>query len=518
MPLYKDPTTDINTKDNYIHELERFRTAAELRTSTAFNDEFPLERLRSYIQGMNWTVTYFTQVNDIGDIDKEPDWKQSVGNQTYVCIFELLLKVQSPITVAKVQELGGEAIINASFRPKPGDAFIATLIGGRIACFVITEVNMEHYNLHQVYKVNYQIFSFLEDTKTSEIYNSLIGKTIQYYVYNKDYVREYNGSILTAEEIALKDDIKEAVEDLTEEFFKLFLDRDTKFIALPGTSANYVDQNLLRFVKKLISYEEFEEIAQVQEVDYLMKKKVRYTLWDILEKRNPKLWPKLERNLGWVRSPYQRVNLNSLTARNIGADYVIDLNGSSVLNINGENTTKDFEVTADKYTRLHAVKRQTNLNAKKMSQILDISIPGLDFTVDNNEVITKPVKDDGNDNTNNQGSDPTGTNTNSDPSSGSTSSDPVTDPTSDPGNTTNTDNTSTGSNQTQSNTQATDSSMGMQATENNLMNNRINLNLNLNNLNPGDDEPVVTPKPKKVNGKIKSIKATKQYDFYTKGD
>ena len=533
MALYKDPTTDVNNKANYIHELERFRTAAELRTSTTFNDEFPLASLRSYIQGMNWTVTYFTQVNDAGDIDKDPDWKQSVGNQTYVCIFELLLKVQTAIDVARVQELGGEAIINASFRPKPGDAFIATLIGGRIACFVIREVNMEHYNLHQVYKVNYEIFTFLEDEKTTEIYNNLISHTIQYYVYNKDHVKEYNGSILTAEEIALKDDIKEAVEDLTEEYFKLFLDRDTKFLSLPGSGNNYVDQNLLRFIKKLISYKEFEEISQIQEVDYLMNKKVRYTLWDILEKRNPKLLAKLTRNLGWVRSPYQNVNLNSLTARNIGADYVIDLGGTPVLSAGCENTSANPDVSLDKYTRLHAVKRQTKLNVKKMSQILDITIPGLDFTTDYNEVITHPnaPTDDKDDTTNGDNTNDTSTNTtndsnnntddsstNSDLPNDSVTDDTTNDSTADDQTDTSTDDQSSTPVSQPAQDDGANNNTSMEATEKNLMENRphVALNLSLNNLNPGDVVVEPAPKPKKVNGKIKTIKASKQYSFYNK--
>lgn len=394
MALYVQPDKEGKIQDNYVPEIERFREQSELRTSTTFNEEFPLEMMRQYVSGMPWTVEYYGQYGDKGDLDLDPDVKQPVGNQSYIRISKLRIYVQQPLNQTNVNDISLEAIINAGFMPRKGDLFMATLIGGRIGMFVVEEATMNHYNLHQVYTVNFKLHSFLEDEP--DLYNNIVSKVVRNYVYNKNYIQEYNGSILTREELAVKDDINSAIEELTDYYFRTFIDFETKFLKLPTKDGgdNYVDQELQRFVLKVFTTNEYPDLYNLQMIDYDMDKSVTYTIWDILEKRNPKMLSKVTSNIGFMHVPKSWSNLNSLNPNYMDVDYIVDLNGTS--SISGiADTSKTPDLTLSRYKKVYEIKKSDSDNANDAMKQFKVVIPGLDFNIEpsktkDGETITRP--------------------------------------------------------------------------------------------------------------------------------
>lgn len=395
MAVYNVPYGENNRKDDYLANVERFRTKDELQTSVRFHDEIPLDNIKQYIKGMPWEVDYYNQIGDINDIDLVPDSKLSVGSQKYNRIQKLRIFIDRALDQAAVKDLKVSGIINANFRPRKYDVFIATLMGGRIALFKVADVRMEHYNLHPVYAVDFEIVSFLEDN--DNLYNTLVGKTIGNYVYNKDYNRNNADVILTKQEFTLIEDVKDAIEDITDYYFRTFIDPDTKLLKLPSTSAiNYVDQELGKFCRRVFSVMDYPMLTEMQTVDYDMDKTVRYTIWDVILERNMKLLRRAEPFLGFIPSPIPKSNFNSIHAYFMNIDYIVDKIETNHTILGVEDTSTYPDLGQDKFPILNAVREDDNKHIIKAAKAWDEFIPQLDFNVKktvSGEDVTTPVKE-----------------------------------------------------------------------------------------------------------------------------
>lgn len=396
MPVYNVPYGENNRRDDYLSEIERFRTQDEMQTSIIFHDEIPLESIKQYIKGMPWEVEYFNQIGNLNDLDLAPDTKLSVGAQRYNRIQKLRIFVEQGLNQTNIKDLKISGMINANFRPRQNDVFIATLIGGRIGAFKVVDVRMEHYNQHSAYSVDFEIMSFLEDNQ--EFYNNLIAKTIGTYVYNKDYNRNNADVLITRQEYALLDDIKDAIEDITDYYFRTFIDPDTKLLMLPSTSGiNYIDQELGKFCRKVFSVLDYPMLTEMQTVDYNMDKTVRYTIWDLLSTRNPKLLRRTEPFIDFVPSPIPKSNLNSVHVKFMDIDYIVDKTTSNATLLGVEDTIAYSNLELDKYPTLNAVREDDKRNIVDAARAWDMFTPTLDFSVPektkSGETITKPVKD-----------------------------------------------------------------------------------------------------------------------------
>lgn len=395
MAVYNVPYGENNRKDDYLGEVERFRTRDELQTSTRYNEELPLEAIKQYVRGMPWEVDYFNQIGDVNDLDLVVDNKLAVGNQKYNRIQKLRIYVETALNQTNIRDIKASGTINSGFRPRKGDVFVATLIGGRIGMFKLTEVRMEHYNNHPVYSIEFELINFLEDNP--DTYNNLIAKAVGNFVYNKEYNFDQSDMILTRQEFALVEDMKDAIADITDYYFDTFIDRDTKLLMLPSKGNNYVDQELGKFCRKVFSVMDYPQLTELQTVDYEMDKSIKYTIWDLLLTRNIKILRRTEPFIGFTRSPFPMSNLNSIHAHFLDISYIVDKTEYPVDLSDIEDTTMLADLSLDSYPTLDAIRASDSKNTTVAAKAWDQFIPELDFSVktktDSGETIIKPVKE-----------------------------------------------------------------------------------------------------------------------------
>lgn len=382
MPIYELPDVSGSRHDDYLPNIERFRTMEELGTSIHFNEEKPLDNIRQYISGMRWEVDYFNQYQGTNEDNNSLDLNVAVTNQSYIRIHKLILFVNNALNQGPIRDLTGSALINAEFTPYKGDHFLTTLVGGRIALFTITEVTKNDYNLHQVYEVQYKLERNLNEEP--EVYNNLISKVVRNYVYNNEAGIDGNSKLLTREEMSLVNDIKSAIDDLTDYFFRTFMDPETKFLKLPtksNTGLNYVDQELGKFCRAVLSVDDYHNIVEIQTIDYTMDKSVRYTIWDAILKRDPRIITRAEPMLGFTRAPYPRGNLNSLEPRWMDVDYIIDKVQAPLPSMAGvEDTRTVVDPRVSVYQILKAIHLTDAKNTETAKKTWELIVPGLDFT------------------------------------------------------------------------------------------------------------------------------------------
>lgn len=329
-----------------IHpEIERYRTKEELQTSTKFSTDGKLGSIIQYISGMSWELeSYFTQVGNVNDQISEISL-ESGFEQSYYRISKLKVYLQSPLNTSIPDELKGEFIVNANFLPKKYDHFIANVFGGRLGLFTITEITKNDYNNHPCYECSFELHCFLEN-ENIEYYNKLIEKTVKDFVYDDNYKFNQNTPVLTTNEYNIMLDIKTAMSDLVNYYFKNFINNDNKILYYPTEEKIYTDTYLLEFIYKTISINDYPELSKIYRVDY-KDPKINNTILDAILLRNPQILNRCDKYLDFI--PVEKGNTN-LTSRHISLidiDYIVGKVEENNTEVEKIEIKKNFEPNYD---------------------------------------------------------------------------------------------------------------------------------------------------------------------------
>jgi len=276
----------LNTNDGVpVVDNHSFKTQQELKTSTVFNNELSVEKIKYQVDGMRWTVDFFNQILNVNTQPIAPDVNIPETTLKYNRIDKLDIYVTAGLPDGTVTDITGTGTINAGFIPYFGDAFTATLAGGRIGIFVITAVQKEYYNTHDIYIVDFKLTYFLDTSGV--IYNDLVYKTVRTYVYDKDAVDTFSTPVLLAKDYVQKLDLAKQPIKIMNHYLKLFYDTDTKFLRLPTSASMYVDQLVVSAIFGIVSVNDVPELASLSRTASGIDS---VTIWDAILKRDMELF------------------------------------------------------------------------------------------------------------------------------------------------------------------------------------------------------------------------------------
>ena len=297
-----------------------YRTQEEMKTSTIFHKEKPLDTIIQYIRGMKWEIDYFLQVKDVNDTLALPDVNTPATIQKYHRVNKLVMTLQSAITQDNIENITGDAIINAGFLPNKHDVFITTLTGGREAMFSITEVQTRTYNLHQAYYVNFKLHCFL-DTEP-KLYNDLINKVMKEYVYDKDHLLDYSAPVILQQDYKTKIELKDCIPELTEYWFLNFVNYEKNVMAIPTNNNIYVDTMLNDFIFKIVNRTDSNLISNITNFHLDMYKNIPCSIWDVIINRDIRMLRRVERNIGFKYTPFTYDNLITKKMNALGISFI----------------------------------------------------------------------------------------------------------------------------------------------------------------------------------------------------
>lgn len=318
------PILDIDGEYKTKNEIETkrvYRTNEEMGTSILYNKDKELTSITNYIGGMEWEVSYFLQIRNMNDTHSLPDVNLPATVQKYNRIDKLIIYLQSPISQENVNDIQGEAIINCGYLPYVDDVFLATLTGGREALFCITNVETRTYGLYNVYYISFKLFCFVDDHAT--IYNDLLFKVIKTYIYDKDHLLDYSSPIILEQDYKKKLDYKRLYADITEYYFKKFINKNVQIIAVPTVTSIYTDTLLNDFLSKLIDKDQHNYVAKLSNI-HMDRDHISYCLWDVIIQRNIELLKRCETKLGFI---YYTKNIYATLAikpNYLGINFLVD--------------------------------------------------------------------------------------------------------------------------------------------------------------------------------------------------
>lgn len=337
------PIVDIDSKnklgESRPSDIPRreFRNQRELGTSNLFSKDQKLDHIIQYIKGMKWTVDYFLQLRSLNDELTGLDIKLPANIQKYHRISKLIITMQSGIQQDNIENIEGEAIINAGFLPNKFDIIMATLTGGRQALFTVTEVDLRKYSLHDVYWVKFKLLTFV-DTDHVELYNNLLYKTVKEYVYDKDHLLDYSAPVILHSDYNKKLSYKDRFKEVVEYYFDNFINEEKNVLAPPTKSSIYTDNMLTEFIFSIINQEDSDRIYRLKRLDITKSKTSKCSIWDAVLKRDISMLRRCDKNVGFKYNAYSTDVIKSRQNNYLGVSFI-----AAALNENEKGIDPDYK-------------------------------------------------------------------------------------------------------------------------------------------------------------------------------
>lgn len=318
-------------------ENRKYLSQEELGTSTLFSKDHSLDHISQYISGMKWTVTYFLQLRNMNDELVQLDPRIAATVQKYHRINKLEIYLQNGIDQANITNIEFEAVINAGFLPNKHDILLAELTGGREALFVLKEIDLKKYSLHDAYWCTFKLLTFV-DTDNANLYNNLIYKTVKEYVYDKNHLLDYSAPIILQSDYKRKLNLKDTFKEITDYYLDNFIDKDTCVLCPPTKTSKYTDIYLTDFLFSIVETTDHPEMSKIVRVDKNAMKKNPLTIWDVILRRDISMLKRAERRIGFTYNPYTYTDYNIRNFNMLGINFI-----ASVLGKDTKPTVPEYE-------------------------------------------------------------------------------------------------------------------------------------------------------------------------------
>lgn len=261
----------IDTLEDKSHKVVEEIMEPTDSTYTALVPRERKNRMFKYIDGKNWNVTFYGQIVDQGSPLNHLDIKEGNFAKSYVKINNMLLKVQSDLSYEYDQEQGvsdlsGSAILPDKVRANPGDIFIAVVEDGQKVAFVVSSVERLTHRKDTLYEIEYSALAWLND---DPIYlNKLDSRINEEYFYD-NYVDSLNTKVLvTTEEKFNIDKLREHLFNSQTYYFKMFRQRETGSLLVPGFNQSAFDQLLDKFIRRTADVSKFDTVGMYSYSNY----------------------------------------------------------------------------------------------------------------------------------------------------------------------------------------------------------------------------------------------------------
>lgn len=306
---------------NTVLDANQFYTPEQMGMSVLFNNITPVETITKYIKGYKWEVDYYLQIRDMYDTIEKLDTNVTSSIQKYYKINKLIIRLQQPINQDNIDEIVGEAIVNAGFLPNTGDMILAQLTGGRIALFRVSFVDIRTYNIHKAYIIQFKLFSFVDTDQT--MYRDIESKVMKSYTYDKEYLLNYSAPVLVTDDFERKKKLERVLESLVNYYFDNFIVYEKSVLGLYSNGLIYVDTYLNEYLYKIIDFSSNHRVSKIWRIQTNQNTNKIYTLWDYIYDRNPELINLIKPNMGFLPLFYNGINTLCKDMSYFGVDYTV---------------------------------------------------------------------------------------------------------------------------------------------------------------------------------------------------
>lgn len=248
----------------------------------------PATALLTHVEGMSWTVNYYSQVLDADNALSAQNQNRDAVYQQYRLIQRLELKVttalnQSQDTTTKEFKVSGQAsVYPCGLTPNEGDHFIADAGDGREAVFMITSSERRSIYKDGGFIIDYEMLAY-SDTRIDDL-NS---KVVENLYYERDFVLYGQNPLISLNEKQLATQLRRYYEEILQFYFDKFVSREYRTLLVPGQEFPIYDPFLTKAVLKMFRDEDHEKLKYIRDLNVSDDDSYElYTVWDAFARKN----------------------------------------------------------------------------------------------------------------------------------------------------------------------------------------------------------------------------------------
>jgi hypothetical protein len=262
----------------------------------------PKETLLSHVEGMSWTIDYYSQVLGRDTQPKGLELGLDPAYQQYKLINAMEVKVTSALQASQDNETNemaeqGTATVYPFVIPNKGDMFVADLLDGRRAIFQITDVKRLSVFREAVHSIDYSLVNFGEPAWL----DNLKRKTVQTTYFEKDFIAHGQNPVLVSDDYENLQFLRRQYGTLVTQYFKRYYSREYATLILPDQPNVTYDAFLVRAVFQHLTTWDARELTNLRQLncddDQVMASD---SIWTVLMERNRALLADAFQTVGYV--------------------------------------------------------------------------------------------------------------------------------------------------------------------------------------------------------------------------
>lgn len=261
-------------------------------TSTVSTKEEPIDSLLSHIEGMSWSVRYYSQLLSANDVPKPFDPSLAAAYQSYTVYTDFDLKVQDSLAfslkedpdAAEFDATGVAFVLPSTIVPNVGDVFLADIGDGREGFFSVTNQERKTIFRDSTYEITYALIAIDDATMKAQLDDKVVADR----AYVVDRISEGLSPILTGEEEATYIWLQEADKRTFDVYIDQFWSNRINTFIVPGQDEILYDPNLVKFLRFTNNFSESNKLRETIDISVGQYPEFRSkTIWDALISNHP---------------------------------------------------------------------------------------------------------------------------------------------------------------------------------------------------------------------------------------
>mgnify|MGYP001766042107 CR=1 FL=1 len=254
----------------------------------------PVESLLAYVEGMPWTVNYYSQLLGEHNNIQELDPGQNAAFQQYQKINSFELRVLSALDTSYdesngITSVSGSAIVTC-LTPNVNDYFVSDAGSSEEGLFRIKSVSRKTFNRESVYQVDYDLVGYTRTDK--ERYDDICAKVVREFYFSKDRLVEGLSPLLKTSDYEDSLAIERSYHMLIQAYFSKFMNRARMLLLVPGQDKVIYDSRLVNFLEKIIDSSDAKELRDLRQVSLDHERWINQdSIWSLLINRDYTLLP-----------------------------------------------------------------------------------------------------------------------------------------------------------------------------------------------------------------------------------
>lgn len=265
------------------------------KTATADSAVTPPESLVLYMEGMPWSVTYYSQLIDKHDDIREIDLGQNAALQQYRKLNNIELRVQAELSQSYDDTTGRNDVKGSAVAigmiPNTYDYFVTDVGVRGLGLFMITSTTRKTYNNGSVYDIDYVLVGYVDSGTAKDRYGALEVRVVKEFHFHKERLQAGQVALLTTEEHGDVNELRAKYGTLTKTYLTLFTSQRDRLLVVPDDDYLY-DSRLSTFLLAIADSDLAPESIYVHRVSHDRDPYLTLpSIWTMLAQRNIDMMP-----------------------------------------------------------------------------------------------------------------------------------------------------------------------------------------------------------------------------------